>query len=157
MHVFLCKKKENIGQEACTKLDKRTAYKLSPTLEYIILTIGRQNIGQWDVRILDRIREEWQEAQNIGENQSRIFDKITAQYWTGALQNSGQRNGTKCALDFRIHVEDRKRHNSGKADGRIVERKMTKYYPMPARYILTGLKQNTYRITTEFDGVKCWF
>ncbi len=63
--------------------------------------------------------------------------------------------GQKCDVDFGIHVEDRRRHNSGKADDRIVERKMTKYYPIPARFILTGLKQNTYRTTTEFDGVKC--
>ncbi len=48
--------------------------------------------------------------------------------------------GQKCALDFRIHVEDRRRQNSRKAHDRIVERKITKYYSMSVKVCIDGSK-----------------
>jgi hypothetical protein len=77
-------------------------------------------------------------CQNIGqdhgrttEDQSRIFDRVTAQYWTGGLRNIGQRNGIKICFRLQI-ISNRqetteeywkgRRQKSGKGDGRILSK-----------------------------------
>ena len=75
----------------------------------------------------DRIVEK--ETQNIGQDQSRIFDRRTLKYWTEGLQNIGQEDGIKIAQDFRIHLFDKgsteqwtgRCQNIGQDHGRMTE------------------------------------
>ncbi len=57
--------------------------------------------------------------QNSGQEDYRIFDRITDKYWTGGIQNIEQEDGIKTALDFRIHVcTQRKDNKNTPASGR---------------------------------------
>jgi hypothetical protein len=43
---------------------------------------------------------------NIGQDQSKIFNIITAKCWTGRMQNIGQDGGIQSGQDFRTHAFD---------------------------------------------------